>query len=36
MMFFARGWFTPTLPPTELSTWASSVVGTISSGRPRA
>ena len=23
MMFLARGWLTPTLPPTELSTWAS-------------
>ena len=27
-MFFASGRLMPTLPPTELSTWASSVVGT--------
>ena len=36
MMFLAPGWLTPTLPPTELSTMASSVVGTISRGSPRA
>ena len=27
-MFLPDGWLTPVLPPTEESTWASSVVGT--------
>ena len=36
MMFLARGWLIPTLPPTALSTWASKLVGTIRRGRPRA
>ncbi len=35
MRFLPRGWLIPTLPPTELSTIASSVVGTMSKGRPR-
>src|SRR5260370_1087392 len=33
--FLPRGWLTPTLPPTELSTIASRLVGTINRGRPR-
>ncbi len=28
IMFLPDAWFTPVLPPTEESTWASSVVGT--------
>ena len=35
-MFLAVGRFTPTLPPTELSTIARRLVGTIRSGSPRA
>ena len=33
--FLPRGRSTPVLPPIELSTWASSVVGTCTTGMPR-
>src|SRR5579875_3449518 len=33
--FFPSAWFTPVLPPMPASTWASSVVGTCTSGSPR-
>ena len=35
IMFFARGWLTAVLPPTEESTCASSVVGTCTKSTPR-
>ena len=35
-MFLASGRLIPTLPPTELSTWARSVVGTWKKRMPRA
>ena len=34
-MFLARSWLMPTLPPIELSTIASSVVGTPTQSTPR-
>ena len=34
-MFFPSGWLTPVLPPTLLSTWAMTVVGTWQQGRGR-
>src|SRR4029078_8317898 len=35
MRFLRTAWFTPTFPPTALSTCASSVVGTCARGSPR-
>ncbi len=34
-MFLPSGWLMPVLPPTDESTWASSVVGTWMKSMPR-